>query len=73
MDETAWIATRITTTSIRLTDISGGVLQGPDNFDALDVLPDCNNGEDDFFDVNSNRFADADDFFMCLDFFVQGC
>jgi len=59
-DEMAWIATSPTTTYIRLLDLSGGELQGPDDYEALDEMPDCNaNGVDDFIDINFGFSDDA--------------
>ncbi len=50
--ESAWIVTDKSTGYIRLNDFTGGILHGPDDYAALDEMPDCNNnGVDDFIDV----------------------
>ncbi len=60
--ESDWIVTSKTTTYIRLTDTTGGVLHGPKNYEALDEMPDCNdNGVDDFIDVNFGGSEDANE------------
>jgi len=59
-NESAWIATSAGTTALRLLDVSGGVLHGPGDYAALDVMPDCNeNFIDDFFDIADGRSQDA--------------
>ena len=51
-DETAWIATGVSTMYIRLNDLTGGVLHGPDDYDVLQSIPDCNNNDlDDLFEI----------------------
>lgn len=68
-DQTAWIATSASTTYIRLTDVTGGVLHSPANYVVSNAMPDCNlDGIDDFFNI-----ADGDSFDLDADGVPDEC